>query len=364
MRIAQIAPLYESVPPKFYGGTERIVHYLTEELVKKGHDVTLFATGDSKTRARLIANVPEGLRLDKSCVDPIAHHIVQIQEVIERADEFDIIHFHTDYLHFPFSQKINVPIVTTLHGRLDLPDLQSLYKKFPLQQVISISYSQKKPLMIANWVGTVHHGLPCQLHKMGTGKGNYLAFLGRVSPEKGIEDAIKIAIKTNQKIKIAAKIDKADLEYFERNVKSLLNHPLVEFIGEICDSEKTKFLGDARALLFPIKWEEPFGLVMIESMACGTPVIAYNSGSVPEVIENGKTGFIVDSFDDAVQAVPKAENLSRQKVRAAFEERFTASRMADDYLHLFSSLINQPERDDHVKVLNPLTVYPKMTNII
>jgi glycosyltransferase involved in cell wall biosynthesis len=361
MKIAQIPPLYESVPPRLYGGTERIVHYLTEELVELGHELTLFATADSKTKGRLISNVNEGLRLDKKVVDPLTHHIVQMQEVIERIHEFDILHFHTDYLHFPFTQKINVPCVTTLHGRLDIIDLQSVYNKFPSQRVISISESQKLPLPQANWIGTVHHGLPRDLLMPGDGSGGYLAFIGRVSPEKGIDRAIEIAVASGSKIKIAAKIDKADQEYFDDHIKILLDHPLVEFIGEINEVQKSEFLGKAQALLFPIIWAEPFGLVMVEAMACGTPVIAFRNGSVPEVLEEGKTGFIVESIAEGIKAVSKIGKISRLAVRQAFEERFTASIMAEKYMNLYSLTIEdfRNKEDESLKLFNRLPSFPQ-----
>jgi glycosyltransferase involved in cell wall biosynthesis len=335
MKIAQVAPLFESVPPKLYGGTERVVHYLTEELVAKGHEVTLFASGDSKTRARLISSTDQALRLNKSCFDPMAHQIVQMKDVLDNASAMDIIHFHTDYLHFPFTRLIGSPCITTLHGRLDIPDLQSVYNTFPEEQVVSISENQQIPLPQANWLGTVYHGLPLQLHTPGTGAGDYLAFLGRISPEKGIEQAIEIAINANMLLKVAAKVDKADETYFNDRVRHLLDHPLVEYIGEIDEPAKTIFLGAARALLFPINWEEPFGLVMIESMACGTPVLAFRHGSVSEIVEEGASGFIVNQVTEAVEALAQIPTLSRKRVRSIFEQRFTASRMADDYIRLY-----------------------------
>jgi len=362
MKIAQVAPLYESVPPKLYGGTERVVHYLTEELVRKGHEVTLFASGDSVTNAELVSHIKEGLRLSK-CVDPLAHHIIQLQEALERAHEFDIIHFHTDYLHFPYASKLNVPCVTTLHGRLDLPDLQPLYDKFSSEKVISISENQRGPLPQANWVGTVLHGLPKNLHSYGQGDGNYLAFLGRVSPEKGLEKAIEIAIRAGMKLKIAAKVDKVDEPYFEKEIKPMLGHSLIEFVGEINETQKTDFLGRAKALLFPINWPEPFGMVMIESMSCGTPVIAFKNGSVPEVIDEGKTGFIVNSIEEAVAAVVKTEQLSRLKVRRVFEERFTASRMTDDYIRLYSDIIEAEDKTGPVKFRPLVSGFYKKKNI-
>lgn len=353
MKIAQIAPLYESVPPKLYGGTERIVHYLTDELVNLGNEVTLFASGDSTTKANLVSNVDQALRLNKSCIDPLAHHIVQMQEVIDRVQEFDILHFHTDYLHFPFTSQLAVPCITTLHGRLDIPELKSIYNKFPNQKLVSISNDQRRPLPQANFIGTVYHGLPVNLHRPGNGNEDYLAFLGRISPEKRVDRAIEIAIASKSPIKIAAKIDKVDEAYFESQIKPLLDHPLVEFIGEINEEQKTAFLGKARALLFPIDWAEPFGLVMIEAMACGIPVIAYKNGSVPEVIDEGKSGFIVGSIDEAVEAVLKSDQLPRWLVRKTFEDRFTASRMAKDYLKIYSSVIqhNQDNEKGKLKAL-------------
>lgn len=339
MKIAQISPLHETVPPKLYGGTERIVHYLTEELVRRGNEVTLFASGDSITRGRLVANVDTSLRLNENFADPLAHHIVQMQEVIERAGEFDILHFHTDYLHFPFSSQLNIPCVTTLHGRLDLADLQYVYRKFPAQNVVSISDYQRVPLPEANYVATVYHGLPRDLHRVGKGDGGYLAFLGRISPEKGVDNAINIAIASKTPLKIAAKVDKVDQQFFEEHIRPLLDHPLIEFIGEINEVQKTDFLGRASAVLFPINWPEPFGLVMIEAMACGTPVIAFRNGSVSEVIDEGKSGLIVNTVDEAVKAVEKIPLFSRTTVRKVFERRFTASRMAEAYQRLYASLV-------------------------
>ncbi|TYR35737.1 glycosyltransferase family 4 protein [Sphingobacterium phlebotomi] len=340
LRIAQIAPLYESLPPKLYGGTERIVHYLTEELVHQGHNVTLFASGDSITQGRLIACVNEGLRLKRNCIDPLAYHIIQMQELSTHVNEFDILHFHTDYLHFPLSNMLKIPSVTTLHGRLDIPELRDVYNVFPYQNLISISENQRLPLPQGNFIKTVYHGLPENLHHQGDGKGGYLAFLGRISPEKGVERAIKIALATNTKLKIAAKIDKADFAYYEKNVKFLLDDPLIEYIGEINEQQKTEFLGNAKALLFPIDWPEPFGLVMIEAMACGTPVIAFRNGSVPEIMENNITGFIVNSVMEAIDAVSRLEYLSRAEIRRVFERRFTVARMAENYIDMYHSLVN------------------------
>lgn len=338
MRIAQVAPLYESVPPALYGGTERVVSWLTEELVRLGNEVTLFASGDSLTTARLVPACKRALRLDSTCVDQLAHHVIMLDEVFREKENFDIVHFHVDYLHFPYSCRQQTAHVTTLHGRLDLPDLQPLYRRFRDIPVISISDAQRKPLPWANWQGTIHHGLPQSSFSLGGGKGGYLAFLGRTSPEKGLDQAIEIAKRAEMPLKIAAKIDRVDVEYFETIIKPLLDHPLIEFIGEIGYLEKNIFLGNAAGLLFPINWHEPFGLVMIEAMACGTPVIAYPLGSVPEVVEEGVTGFMVPGLESAVKAVKNLEEIDRRKCRKHFEQYFTAERMADDYLNIYQRL--------------------------
>jgi glycosyltransferase involved in cell wall biosynthesis len=338
VRIAQVAPLFESVPPKLYGGTERVVSFLTEELVRQGHDVTLFASGDSVTSAHLVPICPEALRLSPTAIDHLAHHIVMLEEVFSQKDNFDIVHFHIDYLHFPLSRRENVPNVTTLHGRLDIPDLQPLYRRFAGMPVVSISDSQREPLPNVNWQATVYHGLPQDRYKFHNEQGKYLAFLGRISPEKGVDRAIEIASQAGVPLKIAAKVDRADQEYYEKTVEPLLSNPLVEFIGEIGYSEKSEFLGNALALLFPINWPEPFGLVMIEAMACGTPVIAYPSGSVPEVLEEGRTGFLVNDVQEAASAVKNVSQLSREECRRTFEERFSATRMAKDYLTVYKRL--------------------------
>lgn len=342
MRIAQVAPLYESVPPRWYGGTERVVSWLTEQLVALGHEVTLFASADSVTRAKLVPACEKALRLDPDCIDPVAHHILMVEKVLSQAENFDLVHFHTDYLHFPTTRRQHLPCVTTLHGRLDLPDLVPLYQEFRDVPLISISDAQRKPLPWANWVGTVHHGLPADSLPMQSG-GDYLAFLGRVSPEKGIDHAIEIAIRSGMKLKIAAKIDKADRKYFEVEIKPMLDHPLIEFVGEIGNSEKADFLGNAAALLFPINWPEPFGLVMIESMACGTPVIAYPRGSVPEVIEEGISGFIVHDVDEAVEAVSRLNTFDRQTCRDHFELNFTDERMAQNYVEIYNNMIGRAD---------------------
>jgi glycosyltransferase involved in cell wall biosynthesis len=341
MRIAQVAPLYESVPPKYYGGTERIVSYLTEELVRQGHDVTLFASGDSVTRARFVSGCRRSLRLDKHCVDQMAHHVVMLEQVYRRAAEFDIIHFHVDYLHFGLSRREGLNRVTTLHGRLDIPDLVPLYQEFPDEPVVSISTSQRTPIPWANWQATVYHGLPGDLYSFRPEPGQYLAFLGRISPEKRVDRAIEIAKRVQMPLRIAAKVDAVDEEYFATAIEPLLEHPLIEFVGEIGDAEKDEFLGNASMLLFPIDWPEPFGLVMIEAMACGTPVIAYSNGSVPEVMEHRRTGFIVDTLEEAIEAVRRVPELSRQRCREIFEERFTAERMAREYVRVYERLIHQ-----------------------
>jgi len=332
VRIAQVGPLYERTPPLLYGGTERVVSYLTEELVHQGHQVTLFASGDSITRAELISPCERALRLDPDCRDPLAYHIIMLDQVYRRAADFDVIHFHIDYLHFAISARQHVPQLTTLHGRLDLPELSHVYHRFRRMPLISISDSQRRPIAWANWRATVFHGLPENLYSLEKARGKYLAFIGRISPEKRVDRAIEVAKRIGMPIRIAAKVDRADLEYFESEIKPLLNHPLVEYIGEIGDSEKQELLGGAYALLFLIDWPEPFGLAMIEAMACGTPVIAFRHGSVPEIIEEGKSGFIVDSVDQAVEAVGRAVALSRAAVRAEFERRFTVAGMVRNYV--------------------------------
>ena len=339
MRIAQIAPLYESVPPKYYGGTERVVSYLTEALVDQGHEVTLFASGDSVTGAHLVAGSRRSLRLDKHSVDQLAHHVLLLEKVFQRASQFDIIHFHVDYIHFPLSRRLTTPHVTTLHGRLDIPDLVPLYREFRDIPVISISDDQRQPLPGANWQGTVYHGLPEDLYGYRADPGTYFAFIGRVSPEKRVDRAIEIAKRIGVPLKIAAKVDEVDREYFEGVVEPLLRDPYIEFLGEIGEGEKEEFLGSACALLFPIDWPEPFGLVMIEAMACGTPVIAYDRGSVAEIIEEGRTGFIVETLEGALSAARRIPALSRERVREVFDQRFTAARMASDYLDVYERVI-------------------------
>jgi glycosyltransferase involved in cell wall biosynthesis len=338
LKIAQVAPLFESVPPQAYGGTERVVSYLTEELVSRGQEVTLFASGDSVTNARLISVCDRSLRLDERCVDQLAHHVLMLDWVYRHAEEFDVIHFHIDYLHFPLSRRQHRAHVTTLHGRLDIPDLVPLYRDFQDMPVVSISNSQREPLPWVNWQSTVYHGVPINLYPFCQRPGNYLAFLGRISPEKRVDRAIEIARRAGLEIRISAKLDSADEAYFAEVVKPLLQNPGVEYVGEIGEAEKADFLGGAIALLFPIDWPEPFGMVMIEAMACGTPVIAFRDGSVPEVIEDGVTGFVVEGIDEAVDAVKQISTLSREACRRAFEQRFTAARMAEDYLAVYRSL--------------------------
>ncbi len=338
MRIAEVAPLFESVPPHHYGGTERVVSWLTEELVRLGHDVTLIATGDSETSARLFAAWPQALRLGEPIIDSLAPQILETELVAAMAGEFDVIHWHTGYLHLPVARHMDVPQVTTMHGRLDLPELKPLFDVLGDSPLISISDDQRRPIPDANWVATIHHGLPSDLHALGDGSGGYLAFLGRISPEKGVDRAIEIAKRVGIPLRLAAKVDPADQEYFEAEIEPLLDHSLIEFIGEIGEDHKTEFLGGAAALLFPIDWPEPFGLVMIEAMACGTPVIAVPSGSVTEVIEDGLTGAYVNSLEEAVEAVQHLDRFDRAAVRARFEERFTARRMAEDHVSLFEQI--------------------------
>ena len=338
MRIAQVAPLYESVPPKLYGGTERVVSYLTEELVRHGHEVTLFASGDSLTEARLVPMCKQSLRLAPGCVDSLAHHVLMIERVLDNAEDFDLIHFHIDYLHYPRTRDLNVATLTTLHGRLDIPDLVPLYQRFRDVPVVSISNSQREPLPWLNWQRTVYHGLPVDGLKFQPVPGKYLAFLGRISPEKGLDQAIAIARQAGVELKIAAKIDRVDQAYFDEIIKPLLNGPGVDFVGEISQSEKSEFLGGALALLCPVQWPEPFGLVMIEAMSCGTPVIAYPRGSIPELVEDGVSGFIVGNISHAVKTVSEAAALSRQQCRDYFERRFSAARMCEDYLEVYKSL--------------------------
>jgi glycosyltransferase involved in cell wall biosynthesis len=345
VKIAQIAPLVERVPPRLYGGTERVVSHLTEELVRQGHDVTLFASGDSKTAAKLISCCDMALRLSSAVKDIIPYHLLMLDEVRQRAGEFDILHFHIDLLHFPLIREFADRTVTTLHGRLDLPDLKPFYSAFPEIPLVSISREQRRPLPRGiNWVGNVCHGLPRDLLPFSLKpRGNYLAFLGRISPEKGPDRAIEIAARTGLALKMAAKIDKLDQDYWEEFIAPMVRrHSNVEYVGEIDEEQKADFLGNALALLFPIDWPEPFGLVMIEAMACGTPVIAFRSGSVPEVIDEGISGFVADSVDEAVAAVSRVNQLDRSQVRAQFEKRFTLERMVQDYIAIYHNLSRRP----------------------
>ncbi len=338
MRIAQVSPLFEAVPPKLYGGTERVVYSLTEELVAMGHDVTLFASGDSVTSANLAPMRKEALRLDPTVKDWVATYMRMVELIYRRADEFDFLHFHIDYFPLALFSRQRTPFLTTLHGRLDLTEFKEVYETFPDAPFVSISNSQRKPIPRLNWVRTVLHGMPAKLLTPQPVQQSYFAFLGRISPEKGVDKAIRIAGRAGVKLKIAAKVDNADKAYFDSEIKPLLSQGHVEFIGEIDDSQKPAFLSGAHALLFPIDWPEPFGLVMIEAMACGTPVIAFNCGSVPEVMDDGLTGFIVNSEDAAVAAIDRLGELDRGKVRQQFERRFTARRMAQDYVDVYTEL--------------------------
>lgn len=338
MHIAQVAPLTEAIPPKLYGGTERVVSWLTEELIALGHDVTLFASGDSTTSARLEPVWPRALRLDGAVRDPNALHMVMLEHVYQRAGDFDFLHFHLDYYPFSLFLRQTTPFLTTLHGRLDLPEHQPVFDTFSSIPVVSISNAQRRPLPRAHWVRTVHHGLPERLLVPKPIKPSYFAFLGRIAPEKGVDRAIRIAQHCGVKLKIAAKVDRVDREYFEEQIDPLIKASNTEYIGEISDKEKSEFLSGAMVLLVPIDWPEPFGLVMIEAMACGTPVIAYNRGSVPEIIEEGLSGFVVEDENGAIGAVDRLGQLSREKIRKQFEKRFTARRMAQDYLSAYRQL--------------------------
>ena len=339
MKIAQIAPLVESVPPRLYGGTERVVSWLTEELVALGHDVTLFASGDSQTAAQLFPVVPRSLRLD-GIHNSLPYNVIMLDRVAQRIAEFDILHFHIDFFHYPLFRNIAHKTLTTLHGRQDLPELPDVYRAFPHMPLVSISNHQRQPVPPVNWMGTVYHGLPEKLFREGDGKGGYLAFLGRICAEKGPQEAIEIARLAGAKLRIAAKVDPVDRPYFEQVVGPLLaRSPHVEFVGEIADDQKQQFLGNARAVLFPVQWPEPFGLVMIEAMACGTPVIAFRQGAVPEVLEDGLTGFVVDDVEAAAGAVQNLDQLFRPSIRSRFEERFSARAMALDYCNIYGRLI-------------------------
>ena len=340
MRIAQVPPLYEAVPPRFYGGTERVVSHLTDALVELGHDVTLFASADARTKAKVITVRDQAIRLDPALLkSDLAAHMSMLSEVRRRADDFDVIHFHTDMIHFPFFEDLAGKTVTTLHGRLDLKDLQGVYDRWPQYPLVSISDDQRRPLASASWAGTVHHGMTTDIYEFHPQSEGYLAFLGRISPEKRPDRAIAIAKRLGKTLKIAAKVDAADQRYFQDKIEPLiLGDPLIQFIGEIGDHQKSEFLGGAEALLFPIDWPEPFGLGMIEAMACGTPVVAYACGSVPEVIENGVTGFIVRNDEEAVEATRRVVTLDRRRVRQQFELKYSATAMARRYLDLYARL--------------------------
>jgi glycosyltransferase involved in cell wall biosynthesis len=341
MRIAQVSPLFEAVPPKQYGGTERVVHSLTEELVALGHSVTLFATADSETSAELVPCAPRGLRLDASVKEPHTYHVGMLERVLLRQHEFDVVHFHMDYLHFPLVRRMVVPTVTTQHNRQDLPELLPLYREFSEVPVVSISNSQRAPLAFANWAGTVYHGYAESRFDPSFEHGDYFAFLGRISPEKRVDRAIDIALALGVPLKIAAKIDRADREYYETQIAQRLDHPLIEFLGEVGEEAKGPLLRGARALLFPIDWPEPFGLVMIEAMACGTPVVAFEHGSVPEVIDNGVTGFVVRTLEEAIAAAHRVPSLERRRIRESFVKRFSSRAMAEGYLGIYRALTNR-----------------------
>jgi glycosyltransferase involved in cell wall biosynthesis len=358
MKIAQIAPLMESVPPRLYGGTERIVSYLTDELVRLGHEVTLFASADSVTAAELVSCASMALRLDSNVRDPIPYYMLMLDRVRKLADEFDILHFHIDQFHFPLFAQMADRTVTTLHGRQDCPDLKPLYIGFSEMPLVSISSDQRRPIAKANFVGTVHHGIPTNLHTpIYNPRGGYVAFLGRISPEKRPDRAIRIARTLGIPLKIAAKVDKVDEAYFREKIAPLLSHPGVEFIGEINERSKTEFLGEALALLFPIDWPEPFGLVMIEAMACGTPVLAFRHGSVSEIIDQGVTGAIVDTMDEAMMMLSRVIALDRRAVRRRFEQRFSSVLMANDYVAVYRSLLERPsvsERETTMPMPRPV----------
>jgi glycosyltransferase involved in cell wall biosynthesis len=338
MRIAQIAPLMEAVPPVAYGGTERVVAYLTDALIELGHDVTLVASGDSNTRAVLVPASERALRLDRECRDPLAHHIRQVELVASMAGNFDIVHFHTGFLHMPVFRRLGTPSITTLHGRLDVPEVVTLLDTLADVPLVSISNAQRIPVPDARWVGTVYNAIPQSLLPFSEKGGEYLVFIGRISPEKRVDRAIEIARRTGRPLKIAAKVDAADREYFDETIAPVLGEPGIEFLGEVDEAAKAVLLGGARALLFPIDWPEPFGMVVVESLACGTPVIAWPHGAVPELIEDGESGWIVDSMDAAVEAVARVDRLDRRACRAAFDRRFTADRMARDYEAIYETL--------------------------
>jgi glycosyltransferase involved in cell wall biosynthesis len=358
MRIAQVAPLYESVPPKLYGGTERVVSYLTEELVRLGHEVTLFASGDSQTKAKLVPACPRALWRDSNCRDALPHHVRLMEQVFQDVSRFDVLHFHCDYLHFPLLRRHPCPSVTTLHGALHVPDLKALFEAYPEVPLVAISNDQRRPMPWAPWQATVYHGLPRDLHTFRHRPGDYLAFLGRISPEKGLDRAIAISRQAGLRLKVAARVCAEDRPYYQQAIEPLLreSRSWVEFIGEVGGPEKDEFLGKAHALLFPIDWAEPFGLVMIEALACGTPVIAFRRGSVPEVLADGVTGFVVDGVEEAARAVSRVAGLNRQTCRQVFEERFDAARMARDYLEVYRRLVRGVA--EPVRLAPPLELLP------
>ena len=342
MRIAQVSPLYESVPPRFYGGTERVVSYLTEELVQAGHEVVLFASGDSGTSATLVPGCEASLRTEFRCIDPAAFHLLLIEEVLRREDEFDVIHAHIDYYGFALARRSRVPVVSTLHGRCDLWEQTFLFPEFRECALVSISNSQRRPVPAANWIDTVYHGLPRRLYTPGESPEDYLVYIGRISQEKNVESAIAIARKCGLPLKIAAKVDKADLSYFEQKIRPRLKDPLVEFLGEVGDAEKNELIGSALAFLHPADWPEPFGLTLIEAMACGTPVIARRRGAIPEVVDDGITGFVFEEDDEAVQLVRNLlPSFDRKGCRQHFEKRFLADRMARDYVNVYQAVLEQ-----------------------
>lgn len=344
MHIAEIAPLAESVPPSHYGGTERVVSWLTEELVSLGDKGTLFASGGSKTQAELVSVCPKPLRLSRPPIDPMSALAALLESVARRADDFDLIHCHLDWVHIPLLRQLGRPFVTTLHGRLDLPHLKSMVSGFADAPFISISESQRTPLTTLNWVDTIYHGLPDRLLRLNLRPGGYLAFLGRFTPEKGADVAIRLAQQAQLPLRIAAKIPRQS-HYFREQIEPLLDGNQIEFVGEVDERQKQDFLGNAMAMLFPIDWPEPFGLVMIEAMACGTPIIAWRRGSVPEIIEDGVTGFIVENEDEAIEAIERIPDLDRRRVRAAFERRFTARHMAESYRRSFQKVLAVSDRN-------------------
>lgn len=358
MRIAQVAPLHEAVPPRLYGGTERVVSYLTESLVELGHDVTLFASGDSQTRARLVPICKQALRLDPTCENRIPYGILALEAVLREVDSFDVVHFHEDCLHLPWTRRLRCATLATMHGRLDLRDLVPLYREYSEVPLVSISDAQRTPLAWANWRATVYHGLPHNLYRFQPEPDGYLAFLGRICPEKRVDRAIAIAQRAGIPLRIAAKVDVADREYFETEIRPLLDDPLIDFIGEIGDGDKEGFLGRAAALLLPIGWPEPFGLVAIEAMACGTPVIAYPFGSMPELIVPGVNGFLVENVEEATAAVDKLAGLDRKLCRRAFEQRFTAGRMTDNYVGVYRKLVEVRALLDNRPALRAVSTPP------